>query len=105
MSDQAHFWSAAAPHYEQEFIDPYLPDVRNPLRAVLAELAGPANATVADLGCGIGPLLPFLSQHFRSVLAIDFAEGMLRRAVTLSGIEQRHLPPARTDRPDRLRPR
>jgi len=80
VSDQAHFWSDAARHYEQEFVDPYLPDVRNPLRAVLAELAGSDHTTVADLGCGIGPLLPFLSQHFRSVLAIDFAEGMLRRA-------------------------
>ena len=80
MTDQAHFWSKASQFYEREFVDPDLPGGRNPLRDVLAGLAGPANSTVADLGCGIGPLLPFLAEHFRSVLAIDFAEGMLRRA-------------------------
>ena len=80
MSDQSHFWSKAAPRYEQEFIDPYLPDVRNPLRAAIADLADPKHGVVADLGCGVGPLLPFLASHFRRVVAVDFAEGMLTRA-------------------------
>jgi SAM-dependent methyltransferase len=80
MTDQAHFWSNAAGRYEQEFIDPYHPDVRNPLLPVLADLAGDGGRTVADLGCGTGPLLPFLSERFRHVLAVDFAEGMLDRA-------------------------
>ncbi len=79
MADQAHYWSRAAEGYEQEFIDPDLPGVRNPVRKTLAVLADPAR-TVADLGCGIGPLLPFLAAHFRKVWAIDFAEGMLARA-------------------------
>src|SRR5262249_4345353 len=34
----------------------------------------------ADLGCGIGPLLPFLSEHFGHTIAVDFAPGMLDRA-------------------------
>ena len=34
----------------------------------------------ADLGCGIGPLLPWLAGHFGHVHAVDFAEGMLSRA-------------------------
>jgi SAM-dependent methyltransferase len=80
MPDQAHFWSRAAEGYEEEFIDPDLPGVRNPLRATLAALANPTNKTVADLGCGIGPLLPFLAKHFQQVWAVDFAEGMLARA-------------------------
>ena len=80
MSDQSHFWSRAAASYEQEFIDPYLPDVRNPVCAAVAELADPRRGVVADLGCGIGPLLPFLAKHFRRVIAVDFAEGMLARA-------------------------
>src|SRR5438128_1215248 len=80
MSDQAHFWSDAADRYEQEFINPYLPEVHNPLLDALAELAGPERPAVADLGCGTGPLLPFLAERFRRVVAVDFAEGMLRRA-------------------------
>jgi ubiquinone/menaquinone biosynthesis C-methylase UbiE len=91
MSDQAHHWGRAARHYEQDFIDPYRPDVCNPLLAAAARLADPKRGVVADLGCGIGPLLPFLSQHYRRVWAVDFARPMLNRAIkacaTLSNIE------------------
>lgn len=80
MPEQAQHWSRAAEVYEKEFIDPYLPGVRNPLRQVLAELPGTSSQTVADLGCGIGPLLPFLAERFQRVLAVDFAAGMLQRA-------------------------
>jgi len=80
MTDQAHSWSRAAKSYEEDFVDPYRPGVRSPLRQALRELADPARKTVADLGCGIGPLLPFLAEHFQHVFAIDFAEGMLQRA-------------------------
>ncbi len=80
MSDQAHYWSEAARVYEEEFVDPYRPGVRSPLLDTLRTVEGRADKVVADLGCGIGPLLPFLAEHFRHVLAIDFAPGMLERA-------------------------
>ncbi|MHB1424615.1 MAG: class I SAM-dependent DNA methyltransferase [Gemmataceae bacterium] len=79
MSEQAQHWSRAAEGYEETFIDPYLPEVRNPLRQAISMLADKGK-TAADLGCGIGPLLPFLAECFGRVLAIDFAEGMLARA-------------------------
>jgi SAM-dependent methyltransferase len=79
MSEQAQHWSRAAERYEKEFIDPDLPQVRNPLRQSVAALADQTK-TAADLGCGIGPLLPFLAEHFGRVIAVDFAEGMLARA-------------------------
>jgi SAM-dependent methyltransferase len=78
MGDQAHFWSAAAERYEDDFIDPYRPDASNPLPGALQALAG--KKTVADLGCGTGALLPLLSRLFKRVFAVDFAEGMLARA-------------------------
>lgn len=80
MSDQNHFWSKAATSYEQEFVDPFRSDVRSPLKSALKKLAAKGAKVVADLGCGIGPLLPFLSETFASVIAVDFASGMLERA-------------------------
>jgi SAM-dependent methyltransferase len=77
--DQAQAWSQTAQRYEQEFVDPYLPGVVNPLLEEVIHLSGPA-LTAADLGCGTGPLLPFLARNFGRVVAIDFAEGMLDRA-------------------------
>lgn len=79
MPKQDYYWSKAAEGYEKEFVDPYHPDGKNPLLPALQKLASPRK-TVADLGCGIGPLLPFLAEHFGQVLAVDFAEGMLARA-------------------------
>lgn len=79
MSDQAHHWSRAAATYEAEFIDPYRADVNSPLRKSLKKLAR-KHAVIGDLGCGIGPLLPFLCEQFQQVHAVDFAEGMLARA-------------------------
>lgn len=80
MHDQDVHWSRVAASYEKEFVDPYLPDVRSPLRRVLSQLARRGARSVGDLGCGIGPLLPFLVERFAKVWAVDFAEGMLARA-------------------------
>jgi SAM-dependent methyltransferase len=79
MPTQDQSWSKVAPNYETEFIDPYRADVHSPLLDRLRQSAG-AKRVVADLGCGIGPLLPFLAEHFDQVHAVDFAEGMLQRA-------------------------
>src|SRR4051794_35804344 len=77
---QAAAWSKAAANYEAEFVDPYLPEVRSPLAEAVERLAGDGTRTAADLGCGIGPLLPELAPRFRRVIAVDFAGGMLARA-------------------------
>ena len=80
MHEQHEYWSRAASFYEKEFVDPFLPGVRNPLHAALRTLVRKGARTVADLGCGIGPLLPFLAKHFETAIAVDFAAGMLERA-------------------------
>src|SRR4051794_6748078 len=80
MPSQEHHWSEAAAAYEIEYIDPYLPDIRNPLKRTLERLGDRRTSAVADLGCGIGPLLPLLAEHYRTVYAVDFAPGMLGRA-------------------------
>jgi SAM-dependent methyltransferase len=80
MSDQAHFWSEAATIYEREFVDPYRAAVRSPLLETLAKVADAGVKTAADLGCGLGPLLPFLAERYGRVVAVDFAAGMLAKA-------------------------
>lgn len=80
IPDQSQSWSQAAGRYEEEFIDPDQPGVRNPLRPALAQLASEGAIRVADLGCGTGPLLPFLAEQFTEVFAVDFAPGMIDRA-------------------------
>src|SRR5262249_41335013 len=79
MSSQEQLWSQAAADYEKEFIDPYRADVKNPLLRRLRRLAKD-RTVAADLGCGIGPLLPLLAEKFEHVYAVDFAEGMLQRS-------------------------
>lgn len=80
MKTQADYWSKAAGVYEEEFVDPYRPDVDNPLLKRLQAIPKSRKLAVGDLGCGIGPLLPTLAKRFRQVHAVDFAAGMLARA-------------------------
>jgi ubiquinone/menaquinone biosynthesis C-methylase UbiE len=81
MQTQDHFWSRVAASYEKQFVDPYRADVRNnPVKRILHRLRNPQDRIVADLGCGIGPLVTFLAERFKTVHAVDFAEGMLERA-------------------------
>jgi SAM-dependent methyltransferase len=80
MPDQSHFWSQAAARYEQEFVDPYCQADSNPLLDALAAIPDAGTRVAADLGCGIGPLLPLLARRFHRVFAVDFAPAMLDRA-------------------------
>jgi SAM-dependent methyltransferase len=89
--DQAAAWSRVAKDYEREFVNPYHPEAVNPLMDFLAQLPTVSDKTAADLGCGTGPLLPSLAQKFRTVFAVDFAEGMLQRArARCQGLAQVH---------------
>lgn len=77
--DQANAWSGSAADYANEFLDPFRDSIENPLLGFLQEIDDEAakSMTVADLGCGTGPLLPHLVDRFGTVIALDFAEGML----------------------------
>lgn len=77
---QSDAWSRAAEHYATRFINPYREDVKNPLPEALRRIPRTRGKVVADLGCGMGPLLPSLARRFQQVHAVDFAPGMLERA-------------------------
>lgn len=78
--DQGQQWSRHAAHYDDMFLDPFRPGVDNPWLETLKGIADPGDKTVVDLGCGVGPLLPFLVGRFGRVIALDFAPGMISHA-------------------------
>lgn len=85
--DQGRAWSRQAARYGELFLDPFRPGVESPLLPALADLPRPETLTVADLGCGIGPLLPELVGKFGRVIAVDFAPGMIAKAKKRLGKE------------------
>jgi SAM-dependent methyltransferase len=87
LENQDRYWSRHAARYDELFVDPYGPDVRNPIWEALAAIPEASKKTVADLGCGTGPLLPYLAERFERVIALDFAPEMLNRAASRLGPE------------------
>ena len=79
IQKQAEHWNRQEARYDEIFLDPYGPEVVNPLWEALAEIPQTRRKTAADLGCGTGTLLPYLAEHFQSVIALDFAPEMLKR--------------------------
>ena len=66
-----------------------LPLAERSLLDLLGRVPGRRHMTVADLGCGSGRLLPFLSREFGEVIAVDYAPRSLalaRRASTGEGV-------------------
>ena len=80
LRDQDRHWSRQAARYDELFLDALDPAVESPLMTALAAVPDPSTKTVADLGCGTGPLLPYLAKRFARVIALDFAPAMLVRA-------------------------
>jgi SAM-dependent methyltransferase len=80
-------WSRHAARYDDLFLDPFQPGVENPLLAALDRIPQPKKRTVADLGCGTGPLLPLLVGRFGTVIALDFAPAMIERAQVRLGTD------------------
>lgn len=77
---RARDWDRVAPDYSTEVVSPLSAGVPRPLARALDGVADARRKTVADLGCGIGTLLPALTARFRRVLALDFSPAMLARA-------------------------
>ncbi len=79
-SRQDREWSRHAARYDEVFLDPFRPGITNPILQALDAVPDPGSKAIADLGCGTGPLLPHLVGRFGSVMALDFAPGMIQCA-------------------------
>jgi SAM-dependent methyltransferase len=80
LHGQDRQWSRHAVRYDELFLDAFHPGVENPLLDWLDRVPEPGRKTVIDLGCGTGPLLPYLVGKFGRVIALDFAPAMIARA-------------------------
>lgn len=102
MSDHKQFWGGVENYDAQVFSVFADKKAENPIFDYLKKK--PHNLTVADLGCGTGNFLPFLSKHFRHVIAVDYAENLLEKAkkrhlqlanVVYMNLDMRNLAPLR----------
>lgn len=87
LHDQDRHWSRHARRYDEVFLDPFRPEVSNPLTAAIEAIPDPGSKSAIDLGCGTGPLLPALVARFGRVVALDFAPGMIKQARARLGAE------------------
>jgi 2-polyprenyl-3-methyl-5-hydroxy-6-metoxy-1,4-benzoquinol methylase len=71
------FYQSIAPHYHHIF--PFNPAH---LKLVMNENPHCENASLLDIGCGIGSLSAEIAMHFKEVKAIDLDKQMIQRAQT-----------------------
>lgn len=75
-------WDRVAAAYFDEVVSPFRTGIPPALNRALAAIPDPHQKTVADLGCGVGTLLPALAARFGRVIGVDFSAAMLARART-----------------------
>lgn len=73
-------WDKYAVNYHKSIISPFQKNVKNPILGDIKKITHGKKFEVADVGTGIGDFIPFLSQHFKKVYAIDFSKGMIDAA-------------------------
>jgi SAM-dependent methyltransferase len=76
----ARDWDRVAGDYFDAVVSPFGTGVPRALVRALDAIPRTHRERVADLGCGIGTLLPTLAARFARVHAVDFSEAMLARA-------------------------
>ncbi len=102
MDDHKKFWDKIN-HYDETVFSVFADKkAENPIFDYLRKK--PHNLTVADIGCGSGNFLPFLSKHFKQVIAVDYSENLLEKAkkehpqlanVIYTNLDMRNLAPLR----------
>ncbi|MDH5363643.1 MAG: class I SAM-dependent methyltransferase [Dehalococcoidia bacterium] len=74
------WWDSIAFEYKSKVLSPLYPGVKNPIFKLVEGLNSKDYERVADLGCGRGEFLGFLSQRFKEVWGIDWSKNMLHVA-------------------------
>ena len=73
-------WNTIAQNYHDEVLSPFCENVKNPLFNELKKIKNKKKKGVAEFGCGLFYLGPFLCAQFKEVYASDFANAMVAKA-------------------------
>ncbi|MCR4285202.1 MAG: class I SAM-dependent methyltransferase [archaeon] len=73
-------WDGISKDYYTEILSPIRDSQNSPLLNDLKIINHKEKLSVADLGCGLGELSPFLSKYFNRVFCMDFSPKMIERA-------------------------
>ncbi|MBU3904675.1 MAG: class I SAM-dependent methyltransferase [Nanoarchaeota archaeon] len=73
-------WDRISKDYYKEIISPIKDSVGKNLLLERIEYHGSKQKVVADLGCGIGPLLGILSKKYKHVYALDYSKEMVEQS-------------------------
>ena len=88
------YWERIAPNYNSEIFDVFKNDKNGIIRSAIAEYSSPSQ-TVMDIGCAVGKWIPFLSAHFKQVIATDISAKNIEQARInckhLSNVEYRRI--------------
>ncbi|MCW3119473.1 MAG: methyltransferase type 11 [Chitinophagaceae bacterium] len=67
-----NYWEKIALNYNDEIFDVFQNDKTGIIRSAIREYSSPQQ-TVIDIGCAVGKWIPFLSTHFKKVMATDIS--------------------------------
>lgn len=73
------YWDSLAPSFERSVMQIAEHDLDSTLKNQIRRVAK-GRRLAADLGCGVGSLLPLLCQSFSKVYAVDFSSAILKEA-------------------------
>lgn len=77
MNDR-DYWESVGETFEEDVFDVFAND-KDRVIAEAIEAAASPDGQAADFGCGIGKMVPFLSDYFARVHAFDFSEACLKQ--------------------------
>jgi ubiquinone/menaquinone biosynthesis C-methylase UbiE len=72
-------WDSLAPCFEQSVMQIAEHDLDSTLKNEIRRIAK-GRRLAADLGCGVGSMLPLLCRNFSTVYAVDFSSALLKEA-------------------------
>ena len=76
---KSDYWDGLASSFEREVFNPFESDMHGTILSSIKKVSSKSK-NVADIGCGVGSLIPTLALNFKSVTALDISSACLEIA-------------------------